>query len=77
MSDINFRVRVYPVAEGEEVIRENFKTGAEAESFFEAIQNPGLGKGVIDSLPYNAIVLTLEEFYNGEWTVKTKRLVMK
>ena len=74
MSDVNFRVRVYPVGKSEEeFIRENFKSESEAESLFEQLQSEE--DNIVTATPYAAIVLVLEEFYNGEWTVKCKRLV--
>lgn len=74
MSDVNFRVRAYPVGKSEEeFVRENFKTESEATSFFEDLQSEE--DNIVTATPYEAIVLALEEFYNGEWTVKCKRLV--
>jgi len=75
MTDINFRVRGYPMKEGEEFLRENFRTESEATSFFEDLQTEE--DNIVTATPYPSIVLALEEFYNGEWTVKCKRLVRK
>lgn len=76
MSDINFRVRCYPLDKpSEEFIRENFKTESEADSLFGDLQSEE--DNIVDATPYRAIVLVLEEFYNGDWTIKCKRTVRK
>lgn len=69
---IQFRVRARPV-EGEEFILEHYETKNAAETFYKELQSEE--DNILESTPYDAVVISLEEFVNGQWTYVSKKLV--
>lgn len=69
---IQFRVRARPV-EGEDFILEQFDAKSDAEKFYESLQQTQ--DNILEATPYDAVVISLEEFVNGQWTYVSKKLV--
>ena len=63
---IQYRVRAYP-PNGEDVILEQFEARSDAEACFSALRE-GDDSSILDSLPFDSVVVSLEEFVNGQWT---------
>lgn len=69
---IQFRVRARPV-EGEEFILEHYEAKSDAERFYDELQSED--NNILEVTPYDAVVISLEEFVNGQWTYVSKKLV--
>ena len=69
---IQFRVRARPV-EGEDFILEQFEARSDAEKFYGELQKEE--DNILETTPYDAVVISLEEFVNGQWTYVSKKLV--
>ena len=69
---IQFRVRAKPV-EGEDFILEQYEAKSDAEKFYADLQREE--DNILESTPYDAVVISLEEFVNGQWTYVSKKLV--
>jgi hypothetical protein len=69
---IGFRVRARPI-DGEDFILEHYEAKSDAEQFFKELQSPE--DNILESTPYQSVVISFEEFVNGQWTVASKKLV--
>ena len=69
---IQFRVRARPV-EGEDFILEQYEARSDAEKFYGELQQAE--DNILEATPYDAVVISLEEFVNGQWTYISKKLV--
>lgn len=69
---IQFRVRAKPV-EGEDFILENFEARSDAEKYYDELQSEN--GSILETTPYDAVVVSLEEFVHGQWVYVSKRLV--
>lgn len=72
---INYRVRAHPAESDDDIIMENFENLSDAKTYYESLQNDS--DGIIDALPYPAVLISFEEFINGTWTFISKRVVVK
>lgn len=72
---IQFRVTVTGIADKEQIALEQFEAKSDAEKCFEDFQKEkdNILDTVVESV--GAVTVALEEFYNGQWTTVTKRIV--
>lgn len=69
---IGFRVRARPI-EGEDFILEHYDAKSDAEKFYGSLQSEE--DNILEATPYQSVVISLEEFVNGQWTYVSKKLV--
>lgn len=69
---IGFRVRARPI-DGEDFILEHYEAKSDAEQFYKELQRED--DNILESTPYKAVVISFEEFVNGQWTTASKKLV--
>lgn len=70
---ITYRVRAHPF-EREDMIYETFETLSDAMAFWEELQET---TKVFEKVPYDAVVITLEDFHNGMWVPKSVKTVIR
>ena len=61
---------------GDEVIREYFEDREEAEKFLDTIL-ADTKDNMINSLPYDTLRVDFYSFTEGEWAVRSRKLLMK
>lgn len=69
---IGFRVRARPI-EGEDFILEHYEARSDAEAFYKALQSEE--DNILEDTPYQSVVISFEEFVNGQWTTVSRKLV--
>lgn len=69
---IGFRVRAGPI-EGDDFILEHYEARSDAEQFYKQLQSTE--DNILEATPYKSVVISLEEFVNGQWTFVSKKLV--
>lgn len=69
---IGFRVRARPI-EGEDFILEHYEAKSDAEAFYKALQSEE--DNILEDTPYQSVVISFEEFVNGQWTTVSRKLV--
>jgi hypothetical protein len=69
----SFRVRAHPL-DGPDVVYEGFEKRSDAEEYYKKIQSP---TDLISHLPYDAIVVSMEELVYGDWCIASVRTVAK
>ena len=72
--NVNYRVRAHPF-EKDDMIYETFETKTDAEAYWEDLQTKN--SGVFEKVPYDAVVITIEEFRYGVWVPMSVKTVIR
>ena len=73
--NVRYRVTVAPV-KGESVIMEMFETRSDADAYWAQVNSEG-DDNILNALPFDTVVASYEEFYEGTWVLLSRRVVAR